>query len=334
MTNTFIIKKLRSSLLYRLILPVALLTVTLIVLAQLPRENYFSPRPLNSKSLYENFYNHELPYVSVTVPNLAYTGLSYTVNGLTKGYYYYTINDGFCQFYLLDSSIGAPVPVRESLSLKGRLISLDSEDYRLLLSHMSWELDWTAASLEKRTSPYVVSTLPYPFYFNLLLQFLAYASVVLALSDMIHCLILFGKPLHSPAFRYLKGPDIIRGPLSQAELELKHSVLVQAGSLMLTPGFLISLEPGHELLLPRSRIYWIYSRSHMQRLPKLQAILPHTLYVMAEDGRTYRFTVKQKKELSRILELLDHADTGVKLGCTEENIKKAREWRRKQRKAK
>lgn len=334
MKNNLIIKKLRSSLLKQLLLPVVLLAVTLVILRQIPRENYFSPRPLNSKSLYENFYNHDLPYVSVTVPDLAYTGLNYTVNGLTEGYYYYTINNGFCQFYLLDSSTGTPeVPVKGPLHLKGRLISLNSEDYRLLLSHMSEELDWTAASLRERTSPYVVSTLPYPFYFNLLLQFLAYVSILLAVSDLFCCLFFFWNPLHSPALQYLGHPDAARILLSKAELELKHAVLAEAGYLTLTPSYLLSLEPGLELLLPRSGIYWIYSRSHMRRFPKLQAAFPHTLHIMAADGRSYRFTVKQKRELSRILELLDNADTGLKIGCSDENQKSAREWRKKQRKA-
>lgn len=146
-----------------LLLPLFLFLFSLAALLKLPRENYLFPRPLNYKSQYENFYNRDLPYVTVTVPKLSYTGLSCSENGHRNGNYYYTLNDGFCQFYLLSGeSDTPPAPLLEDASLKGRLIRLEDEEYQQLLTMMAEDLPWTVSALAKRTAPYAVSTQPYP----------------------------------------------------------------------------------------------------------------------------------------------------------------------------
>lgn len=317
-----------------MIVPALLLIVTLAVLGRIPRENYFSPRPLNCKSRYENFYNQDLPYVSVTVPGLAYTGLSCTVNGLTEGYYYYTLNEGVCQFYLLDREMGDPaIPEKGQLTLKGRLIRLEDESYSALLSQMAGELGWTEASLEKMAAPYAVSTLPHPFYLNLLLHLLAYISIFLSLSDLCCCLIYLWKPHCAPSFRYFGNPDTLRLLLPKAELELKHGALARAGGLTLTPGYLICLEPGRELLLPRHSIVWIYSHSRSGRLFRPRVKPGPALHVMAADGRSYDFPCKKKEELEPILELLKNSEDSLLIGYSEKNKKMARQWIRERRKA-
>lgn len=334
MKNSLMIKRLRRSLLRQLLFPTLLLIITMAVLSRIPRENYFSPRPLNSKSRYENFYNRDLPYVSVTVPELAYTGLSYTVNGLTEGYYYYTLNDGFCQFYLLDKEMGDPAePEKGPLSLKGRLIRLDDAQYHGLISEIATELDWTASALEKMASPYAISALPHPFYLNLLFHLLAYISVILSLSDLISGLIYLWKPLRAPAFRYLGSPDAVRLLLPKAELELKHASLARAGQLTLTPSYLISAGAGRELILPRHSIVWVYSHSRMRRLSGLRMKLSSTLHAVAEDGRSYDFPRTKKEELDQMLELLKSSGDELLIGYSEKNKKAARHWLRERRRA-
>ncbi|MDD6073336.1 MAG: hypothetical protein PUB88_03575, partial [Clostridium sp.] len=70
---------------------------------------------------------------------------------------------GFCQFYLLSGeSETYAVPLLTDISLKGRLIRLEDEEYRQLLTMMAEDLPWTVSALEERTAPYAVSTQPYP----------------------------------------------------------------------------------------------------------------------------------------------------------------------------
>ena len=172
-----------------LLAPIGLFLLSLALLLQLPRENYFFPRPLNYRSHYENFYNHDLPYVSVTVPELSYTGLDYHINGETSGNYYYTLYDGFCQFYLLEGDDSHPAePVLEDVSLKGRLIQLEEEEYHQLLTLMAEELSWSYASLKERTAPYAVSTRPHPIVFRWVEQMVLCGCLLFSLGDVLHIL--------------------------------------------------------------------------------------------------------------------------------------------------
>lgn len=100
MKNSFIIADIRRDLIRRLILPLLVIAASLFVLSLTPRDNIFRQRPVNYKSRYENFYNKLLPCVRVRAEDLQYTGLDYYVNGSVSGHYYYTLVDGFCQFYL------------------------------------------------------------------------------------------------------------------------------------------------------------------------------------------------------------------------------------------
>lgn len=172
-----------------LLLPLLLFFCAFLTLFQLPRENYHSPRPLNYKSRYENFYNSSLPYVTVSVPELSYTGLQYQINGLSRGDFYYTLHDGFCQFYLLNSgSRAAKEPVLTNLELNGRLVQLDDAEYENLVSLMAKELHWSKASLRSITAPYAVSTLPDSTLFYQLFRLLVIACLIFSLADLIRIL--------------------------------------------------------------------------------------------------------------------------------------------------
>ena len=264
MNNNLIIKKMRRTFCVRLI-PSALLFMFSTGLGfWFPGGNYFFPRPLNCKSHYENFYNRDLPYVTVTVPELSYTGCRYTVNGLTEGYYYYTLHDGFCQFYLLDAPYGKePLPLRPGGTLKGRLVRLNPKEYRMLLSFMAEDLNWTVSSMERMAAPYAVSTLPYPFYLDLIFRLAAGLGAAIGLSAFLGSLFYLLLPEYSPAFRFLGSPENLRLHLAKAELEMRHTVLSQTRALCLTPGYVISLDPDRLLLLPVSSIIKV------RRLPGL-----------------------------------------------------------------
>ena len=185
MNTTLTTQNPRGDLLRRLILPVLVFILSAVSLIQLPRENYFSPRPLNSKSRYENFYNRDLPCVTVTVPELSYTGCRYLAGGRVRGYYYYTLVDGLCQFYLLDEKTGDPsVPLRENITLTGRLVRMDEEEYRSLTEYMAEALGWLPGSLREVSSPYAVSLLPRPAAFMLLLRLFSLGCLLLSLADI------------------------------------------------------------------------------------------------------------------------------------------------------
>ena len=167
-------------------LPALVLIASLLLFWQNAGEISHSPRPMNSQCNFEDFYNPALPYVSVRVPSLYYTGCAAYDGKKKTGYYYYSLEDGICHFYLLDLSSGYPnPPERGTLALNGRLIRLDETTYESLLQAMADSLSWTVQSLRNMTSPYIVSALPYPAQTHEVFLLLAGCAFLISLVDLI-----------------------------------------------------------------------------------------------------------------------------------------------------
>lgn len=330
MKNSFIVKNIRRALVRQLVFPILLLIAALAALIKIPRTNFLFPRPLNSKSHYENFYNRDLPYVNVSVSDLYYTGCNYTANGRTEGYYYYTLDDGFCQFYLLDDKdlSGSQDGTVPYLSVKGRLIEMDENQYAAILMEMAGELDWTVSSLKEMTAPYAVSTLPYPVYLTVLFHILAYGCVFLSLSDIICSLYYICEPLRSPTFRYLGSFGEIRTLLPKVEIEMKHVSIAKAGNIYLTPSYIVNLDTVRSLVLPLESIVWVYYHSRVfpfSGFSRFHFRISYTLHIVADDGKTYDFTGKKKEDLDFIITSLEKRNTDILLGYSDVNRRLAKE---------
>lgn len=184
--------------------PALVLIASVLLLWQNAGENSHSPRPVNSQCNFEDFYNPALPYVSVSVPSLYYTGCAAYDGKKETGYYYYSLENGTCHFYLLDPSSGYPEPPeRGALSLNGRLVQMDKDTYESLLQAMADNLSWTVNSLRNMTSPYIISALPYPAMTHEVFHLLAGCAFLIALVDLIwlfyHSLRHHREPLHLSA---------------------------------------------------------------------------------------------------------------------------------------
>lgn len=167
-------------------LPALVLIASILLLWQNSGENSHSPRPISSQCRFEDFYNPALPYVSVNVSSLYYTGCAAYDGKKATGYYYYTLENGICHFYLLDPSSGFPEPPeRDSLTLNGHLVCLDEDTYESLLQTMADSLSWTVQSLRNMTSPYIISALPYPAQTHDIFHLLAGTALLISLADLI-----------------------------------------------------------------------------------------------------------------------------------------------------
>lgn len=324
MKNSFIIQEIRKSLLRKLIFPLLVLTASVIIFFQAPKENFFNPRPLNYKCQYENFYNPYLPNVSVSVSDLSYSGLDYMVNNQLRGHYYYTLDNGYCQFYKLNKEAGNPPAEKlSSVFLRGKLIELDEAEYESLLTDMAERLGWTVSSLKEMSSRYAVSTVS-PAYFDILFYFILYVCLFLSVLDLLCSGIYILEPLRSPTFRYLGSFVEIGTLLPKVEIEVKHVCLSHAGNTFLTPNYLVNIDPLKSLILPLDSVIWIYYHSRMHRLPGMSLKLSYTLHIMALDGRTYDFHNKKKEDLIYLLDILKQRTPEILLGYSEQNKKTAK----------
>lgn len=306
MNNSLIIKQIRSNLIKQLVLPVFLLIIFAAVLMITPKDNAFNPRPLNYRSRFENFYNRDLPHVTLSVPLLSYSGLDYVVDGRIKGHYYYSLSDSFCQFYLFPSEMGR-VPASELTmkNFRGQLNRLDDIEYRSIVNNMAENLNWTSTSLQNMTAPYVVSTLSHSFYLTLFFFTILYGGVGLFLTDILYKSAYLWKPFHSPALRYL-GPLKTRQLLfGKAESELKYASTLKSGKMYLTPSFLAIFQYTTNIIIPLNSIlnFYFYGRKKpfSGRKPKFY----YTFAVVTKDGHTYRITRSNNKSLELLVSSLN-----------------------------
>lgn len=312
MKNSFIVSEIRSGLLRRLVLPVLIVVSALLALRFSPRENVFQQRPLNYRSHYENFYNRFLPCVRVSAEELHYTGLDYTVGQKVEGHYYYTLVDGFCQFYLLGAEAGTPPsPMLPSLDIHGRLIELEDEQYEAVVKTMAKALGWRDEALEEMTAPYAVSSLPYPFYLNLAGRLAVNLCLLYGLAELFCSLAFLVFPMASPAFCYLGGPDTIREAISAAERELHASVPLKAGKCFLTGGFFLYLDGAGTRLLPAKSIIWAAARSSL-------------FCLMAPDGRILKFSCPSPQNAAELADALLAAHPHILTGGDPSQLSKAR----------
>ena len=319
--HLFLIKKIRRACLRGMFWPALLLAASAAVLICLPRTNVLSPRPLNSKSRFENFYNPDLPYVSLTVPELSYSGYACPAKGPAQGYLYYTLNDGVCQFYLLSAAGQEPAARLTDCDLTGRLIRLDSETYSGLLTGLAADLDWSAASLEAIASPYAVSQLPAPIFFPVFLRLIALAALLSALAELF-CLTFWQlAPARIPVLGTARAaekkcPDAGSGPLK---------VLAAGSDLWLTGDFLLVTPPGRPRILPLCALIWGYSQRRILHLFGHPVPLPPTLHFLTADGRRLTLCQRAGTDPAKILAAIRRQNPAFLCGYSEKNKAAARQ---------
>lgn len=308
----------------QLILPVLLLTFSLAVFSKTPKDNFFNPRPLNYKSNFENFYNRDLPYVTVSVPRLTYSGLDYVVDGRVQGHYYYTLSDGLCQFYVLSrEGQTPPAAALESINLKGRLIQLDDIEYGAIIKNMAGQLGWTAASLRNMSASCAVTTVPHPVYLGFLFWAVLYGCLFLSAADLLCTIFYLLQPLRSPAFRGLGSYGKVCALLPKVELEMKHVNVAKAGGIYLTPSYIVDTDSVKNTVLPLKSVIWIYSDGPAGWRPKRMGDGFYTLHIMTWDGRTHSFSHKKKEDLSYITDMFRLRNPEILCGLSNENRQKA-----------
>ena len=304
MKNSFIIADIRRDLIRRLILPLLVIAASLFVLSLTPRDNIFRQRPVNYKSRYENFYNKLLPCVRVRAEDLQYAGLDYYVNGSVSGHYYYTLVDGFCQFYLLDAKNGElPAPSIESLDIHGRLIELKASEYQALLETMASALGWKASSLEEVTSVYAVSALPSAFYLNFIGRMAANLCLACGLAELFWSLFCLAFPLASPAFRYMADREEACQALQQTEAALSSASKVKrAGKLLLSSSLLLFPDGAGTRLIPTDQIVWTAVRKSRSAVFFCAA---------ASDGKRFRFSCPSYEAARELEQSLRAQNPGI-----------------------
>lgn len=103
-------------------------------------------------------------YVNLHVDSLYYTGFNYTHNKHTKGFYYYTISNNTCFYFLLSdktikNTFGSMDNLQEpitNLTFTAKIIN-DKDLYTNLNMSFAKQINWSGYELEKMTYPNIIT---------------------------------------------------------------------------------------------------------------------------------------------------------------------------------
>lgn len=194
-----------QSLIKRLFPPIALLLLCGGIFLYTPVKGYLFPQRLHMSDHMEDFYSSQNPYAVAETSVLYDSGYDCLIDGKTAGRYYYSLDNGQCQLYLLDKRLSADTSdTMNGLSIKGFLVKMDDNEYGHLIQQMAKDLEWSSSKLSAISSPYILSTLPSlnPIHTALLAALLF--SAVTAAADIVITVLIYQKAKKSHSHSLLE----------------------------------------------------------------------------------------------------------------------------------
>lgn len=180
------------TLMKRFFLPVLTILLCLGIAFLFPPGSSFQVTQLPAGSKLADYYDGGTARVALDVRNLYYSGCTYEQNNRLKGYYYYTLSEDTCQYYILPANqfeFGHPsehvsVPI-EQATLSGQITCLNDSEYKHLLQTMAQHISWTQSGLSDVSSPYVLSVTTSSYQKRLLLYGVMAFCLLVACADII-----------------------------------------------------------------------------------------------------------------------------------------------------
>lgn len=324
MKNSLILKNLRKHLLLQLVLPLLLLSASLFFLFRFSCQPSFSSRALKSSADFAAVYDEEHPNISMEAENLHYTGFDCLVNGRLRGFYYYTLADGRCQFYLLKAgNANTPEPVIARQPIKGTLTAMDSEIYKELTAKMALTAGWTMEGVQSISSPYLVSSLNRFQRRQILSAAVLALCLLTATLKLLLTLFYLFFPLCSPPLKFLRRHGGMQGHLTKAEMEMKHTSLVHSGSLWLTPNYLVKSDGPDAAVIPLETVVRVYCHGRMKHFFGRKRSLQYSLHVVTSDHRSCGFCYYPREFLDNLITALSEVWPDILTGYSDENKKAA-----------
>lgn len=330
MKNSIIIKHIRISLLIRLILPVLLLSVSLLLLYRLPFKGGITPRTLDSAEAFSQAYDPDNLRVTVETENLRYTGYDSLKNGAIYGSYYYTLEDGRCRFYLLKpDSRTAPAIVIGHAGFNGILVPMDSGEYEEITSGIAESVGWTEDGVRAVAEPYMVSALDFHHWKQVLFIVVLFLCIQIPLFDILLTLFYLVRPDFSSPIRRLNHYGDAKGHLMKAEMEMRHTCLVQTAGIYLTPNYLVNMDRSKTAVIPLDSVAWAYYHGQLRRIFGTRRPLYYMLRLMDVNGRNMAFARGLRDPFDDILSRMAQMRPSMLTGYNEENQKAYRDIKKK-----
>ena len=186
--------------------------IMMIALFVLPFEKVLYPLEINYTTDIDRAFENGDEYITVTFPEIHYTGYTLRSSSKIKGYYYYYIANERIVFLLVSNYNCHGQEKLTNYTCTGRLTGWD-KDLREVMNNYSHDLNFSITGLSSITYNCIINECKYHFYFYLYL--LIYIGVIslLILTFIIYNIIIMIMPELHPSygkFRKITKPNSVR----------------------------------------------------------------------------------------------------------------------------
>lgn len=309
----------------KLIAPFISFVLLMILWFLLPFSELLFPKTLSAYSQIEDSARKGEPYIQMDFTDLYFTGYTNTLLGQTRGYYYYTIQDGQCMFVLLSGRTSEEgLPFIAQARIRGKILNR-GKGYQQLTEALAQDLDWTERGLKGKTSSYLVSEPAFLSPLSIFLLIFYFFMVIFVFAEIVKSILYIFFPVLSPPCRQLGRFGKAAALLAEAEEELATLPQLATEDMFITEHYFIEIADSGIAVVPIREMVWIYKYSTLHKIFWYHFNISYTLHITTSKHLHIQCPKNIKSDIDGIIDYLAEANHNILVGFNEENRRKVLE---------
>ena len=331
MSSKNILNTVRIKNIINIIFPGILLTLLIVFYINSPLHNILKPVRADKLSDIGTVYSNGTNYVNLTVNTLYDSGLDCIRNGKLTGRYYYAFENNYCYFFLISSKHlesyskvnDTDLSVLNNFTIKAGIVN-NPKVLNHIIEHISHDLSWTVAGMDKNTSGYLISEPDYPLIKTYIILAILLILTVITTLSILYSLICICCPYIYKSIIKLRHYGKIKDQIKQANAELKDTLFLNDEHFIITKNYLLIRSIDDFQIIPLSQIIWAYKFSSYHPLKYRNRKITYTLCIYGRHNVSLISPHHSKYNTDRVLEYLSDNYPDILIGYSREyeNISK------------
>lgn len=181
-------------------------------------------------------YEEDTKLVTYDAKNLYYSGYDYYIDGKLKGAYYYSTENGYMSFFVIETT--SPESFIEQYTVKGEIIN-DNISVNHIVGKLATSAGIKEELVENYYSYYVISELDYPAaYISLVYVLCLSPAIVCGLLILYTLMIIVNPAMHSQS-EQLTNYGEVRQVIREINDELKRKLLYKRENVYVTHNYMV-----------------------------------------------------------------------------------------------
>ncbi len=303
----------------RLLSPILYLLLLAILWLIFPLGDMLNPKELTADRTFADAFSERERYLRISFQDLKFTGYTSEAYGQTRGYFYYTMQNGHCIIVLLSPrTCEEGLPSIETCNVTGCILK-GKESYQILLSNLAEDLDWTEDGINSQVSPYFFSEPDYHRTLTNLLFVIYFGTMIYALFYLFVCILYIRFPVLAPTCQNLVVFGHPKQILAEAEEELATLPQLATEDMFITEHYFIMTSPYANAIVPIQEILWIYKHSTLHKFLWYHFSISYTMHITANKHMYINCPKNTKSDIDGIMDYLAEANHDILVGFNEEN---------------